>query len=240
MGFLARCCLATGTAPSAAPIRFFGESYRDFAVGDFDNDGIDEIVTASWPAAVTSEVRVWDLLPNGTVYWNRLFYSSSAASQIRAADCDLDGKPDLILAGAATPSIEVWRNQGGYEFTQAQIGDTGTPIVQMVLSDFNRDNRPDLVVHHTGTNRRISVFLGDGSGGFRRSFSQQDNPSSGLAVGDFNGDGRSDILLAGWTHRVFYGHGDGTFQAPRDNSGKLGRVAVAELSGDGCTDFIIT
>src|SRR5262249_2532086 len=89
---------------------------------------------------------------------------------------------------------------------------------------------------------------GDGAGHFQRSF--QYPTGQVVAVGDFNGDGKPDLVIADnpleantTVIRVFKGNGDGTFQAPINTtaviqSSNADVVAVAaDFNGDGKADL---
>jgi hypothetical protein len=70
-----------------------------------------------------------------------------------------------------------------------------------------------------------------------------DGPSS-VAVGDFNGDGRPDLVVAnewGSTVTVLLGNGDGAFQAAQsyDVDGGSSSVAVGDFNGDGHLDLAV-
>jgi hypothetical protein len=63
-------------------------------------------------------------------------------------------------------------------------------------------------------------------------------------VGDFNGDGKLDVLVANTVNNnvsVFLGNGDGTFQAPRTSAVGLkpSSVAVGDFNGDGKLDLAV-
>lgn len=61
--------------------------------------------------------------------------------------------------------------------------------------------------------------------------------SGAIAVGDFNGDGKPDIALAGGNVSVLIGNGDGTFQTPVSYSLSGLFVVVADFNGDGKSDI---
>ena len=88
----------------------------------------------------------------------------------------------------------------------------------------------------------VSVLLGNGDGTFQAQ--RQLSPSARLrtrvAVGDFNGDGKPDLVVGqhatATTVSVLLGNGDGTFQAAgqlRRRGGPRSSVAVGDFNGDG-------
>jgi hypothetical protein len=98
----------------------------------------------------------------------------------------------------------------------------------VTVADFNRDGNPDLAVVNAGpssASQSVSVLLGDGRPSFRPASTtniQNSGAATGVAesaaVGDFNGDGQTDLALntagpAGPAVEVLLGKGDGTFQA---------------------------
>ncbi len=66
----------------------------------------------------------------------------------------------------------------------------------------------------------------------------------GVAVTDFNGDGKPDLAVANNTSNevsVLLGNGDGTFQAARNFAADIypDSVAVGDFNGDGRPDLVV-
>jgi hypothetical protein len=125
---------------------------------------------------------------------------------------------------------------------------TGQRPIAAVTGLFNSDPYRDIVVL-TADSGDLSVFLGDGLGGFVEQFTvgptgqlvrlSAGNLPSGLTAHDINGDGRLDLLIGNEYGDVLslLGNGDGTFQ-PYQRAGGQITLAVADLNGDGHNDFV--
>jgi hypothetical protein len=94
------------------------------------------------------------------------------------------------------------------------------------------------------------VFLGNGDGTFNHLVASLTMPSvsttpAQLFVGDFNHDGKPDLLAAynanlgsGDNLYLFVGNRDGTFQSPTLLFSHFGPLAVADLNHDGYLDLV--
>jgi len=118
---------------------------------------------------------------------------------------------------------------------------TGQPTFA-TTADFNNDGIPDLAVALYYP-KYIAVLLGAGDGTFPRRFfiSKTGFTNIGdLAVGDFNEDGKADMVGISVGIDFYAGNGDGTFQllssSPFNGIGAL-RMVVADFNHDGHLDI---
>ena len=87
------------------------------------------------------------------------------------------------------------------------------------------------------------MALGNGDGTFQGFISTSPTRVAVAAVGDFNGDGKADLVTP--LQGILLGNGDGTFQTPIAypagivNSGAT-VMAVADFNGDGNADLATT
>jgi len=117
----------------------------------------------------------------------------------------------------------------------------------VLIADFNNDGKADLALSIADIGDLV-VQLGQGNGKFTNmTVSSFSNPQSDVyipvATGDFNGDGKTDLVVWGTRTknvRLFIGNGDGTFQLPATIATSNNFPGVAgDFNGDGKTDLAI-
>src|SRR5262249_13822246 len=167
-----------------------------------------------------------------------------------------DGIPDLATANEGDDSVSVLLGTGGGRFGPPRVFSTGpgTQPFGIAAGDFNGDGIPDLVVSDGGTTpstgQSLSVLLGNGDGTLQppRMFRIGPDPCTcsarGVAVADFNGDGRLDIAVAdgGSTVDILFGNGDGTFRTPVRypvGAAAPASIVVADFNRDGKPDIAV-
>ncbi len=134
--------------------------------------------------------------------------------------------------------------------------DSGGPsTTAMILADVNGDRKMDIIVVNSGPdsngNSTVGVMLGNGDGTFQPAvtYDTGDPRSSTVAVGDFNGDGKLDLVLgnSGIANSVsaLLGNGDGTFQPAvvystgSDYDNPSMPILISDLNRDGNGDVIV-
>lgn len=180
--------------------------------------------------------------------------SSYLVNAIAVADIDGNGIPDILglvstdLGGTPTQgyvSTRLQSSTGAYAMP-TRFG-VGTGPANFVVADVNGDGRPDLVVANAN-DHTVSVRLADPArAGFFLPATVLATPGRtplDVAVGDLNGDGRMDIVVAASGANsvlVFTQTATGAFNPPVAYAvgGDPQAVTVADLDGNGLTDIAV-
>jgi hypothetical protein len=224
------------------------------AVGDFDNDGKLDLATLSFDLefAHVSMLRGRGdgtfQPPIDTVIWEEPL-------AMAAADFNADGRSDLVYSFTdlmnwehTVVAVLLSDGQGGFTLPVDRINElNGTNPVGLAVGDVNADGRVDVVTANdqAGT---VSVLLGNGDGTLSYDWHSPRDFAAGLspravAVGDFTGDGKADLVVAGQSVNMLAGRGDGTFDTTISHpvsGGPHTAVGTADFNADGRRDAIVT
>lgn len=164
--------------------------------------------------------------------------------------------PAPILAGpgpGSAPAVQVFDRQAGTNLGSLPVFNAAfTGGARVASADVTGDNVPDIIAGAGPGNGSRVVVLDGTTFQVVRDFNAFEPAFQGgvfVAAGDFNGDGRADLVVSpdeggGPRVRVLSGSDGSTladFFAIEDPNFRGGaRVAVGDLSGDGTNDLIVT
>ena len=244
-----------------APISLGTLVPNSLVTGDFTGNGRADLAVVGVDSA-SGEGEVEVLLSNndGTFQIMRpINLGGLEPSFLATGEFAGDGRTGLAVAGvdSATGEGEVEvllnNNDGTLQATSPiNLGDLGPS--SFVMGDFTGDGRADLAVlgvDSASGQSEVDVLLGnaEGTSEIILPINLGDFGPSSLVAGDFRGNGRSDVAVAGVDPatgqgevEVLLGNGDGTFQiAPPINLGDLAPSSLVggDFAGDGRVDLAV-
>jgi Subtilase family/FG-GAP-like repeat len=257
-------------------------SIYGLAVVDLNGDGKPEVIAVSQDTDKTI-VLVNDGKGNldgptggyvGYVTGGQQGAVNAPYSNFLVQDVNGDGKPDLTFVEGEQYYSTPWKfgvmlNDGTGHFgtpTLTPMADYGNPPWGYVLADFRNTGRPDLVVATSGyqgkQNADLVFVANNGAGAFGNAKVTLLDPAqvgmlSLIAAGDFNNDGKLDLVGAITVAQTspgaqpfalvtFVGNGDGTFRTAATSQTFGGNAAdtprmvfVGDYNRDGKLDVLV-
>jgi hypothetical protein len=166
-------------------------------VGDFNGDGKADIL---WQNSSSGEVYIWFM--NGSTITSQASPETVAPSTgwvIKGmGDFNGDGKSDILWQNTTSGEVYIWFMNGSTITSQASP-ETVAPSTGWVIKgvgDFNGDGNADILWQNS-TNGEVYIWLMNGTAITSQASPETVAPSSGWVIkgiGDFNADGKSDIL----------------------------------------------
>ncbi len=201
------------------PENFKGIWQSSAAWGDFNNDGTLDLVISgkdnidnNISKAVTKLYR-----NNGDGAFTEINTEIAGVftGSVSWGDFNNDGLLDLLVTGDrkfemfgfAAAYTAIYRNQGDETFVKENITLPGMINSTGIWADINNDGNIDILL--SGSNSALGIepltklFLNDGDGNFTESTDSLQNLAYSVASwGDFNNDGKLDLILSGYDKNI--------------------------------------
>ncbi|MBA3470218.1 MAG: VCBS repeat-containing protein [Herpetosiphonaceae bacterium] len=240
---------------------------QQWMAGDVNGDGRSDFMMVYNAAG---QVRLHAALSNGDGTYSLTSqdtgwgFHPTPTSQWLVGDPNGDGRSDFLMVYNHNNQVRLHaalsNGNGTYSLTSQDTGWawTAPPNEQWIVSDINGDGNSDLsMIYNAGGAVRLHAALSNGDGTY--ALTNQDTPWSWSdkhhwMVGDVNGDGRSDVMMAGihGPHDGYSGEhvvlhtatskGDGTYVFSGQDQGwawsKYSRWFPGDINGDGKSDFM--
>ena len=223
-------------------------SWQIAGTGDFNGDGRDDILWRNTDGQLSN----WLATASGGFTQNNANAAavvSTAWQVVGTGDFNGDGRDDILWRNT-NGTVTDWLGTaaGGFianDANAARFVPTSWTVVG--TGDFNGDGRDDILWRNS--NGQVSNWLGQANGGFilndANALTNVDTAWKVVGTGDFNGDGRDDILwrndngqLSNWL-----GQANGGFVNNGAVSGAFvplawSVVAIGDYNGDGRDDIL--
>ncbi len=231
--------------PASQP-QVTGSVEDKLAVADFNLDGHPDIALVTYLGPGSSEVAVLNGNGDGTFGLGYTSPLSLYSYGVTTADTNGDGMPELLLVETDSvylANLLVFENEGQGTFAAPQVYLTQPDAANVAVVTPGPAGHPEaIVVPSEGS--FATVFRSNASGAFSvLTAFEATNPPYGLSQGDFNGDGREDLVgldESGIHTYLNTGNNKSLFTAlpvhPFTPYASLAALATGDFNGDGRLD----
>ncbi|MBA3915381.1 MAG: VCBS repeat-containing protein [Acidobacteriales bacterium] len=170
------------------------EGVSAVAVGDFNRDGnLDLVSTESSKSFSGSAVLLGDGAGHFTV--GQQLPIAKPGFGVAVGDLNGDGLLDFVALNFFGNTVEAFLGKGDGTFSGAVTSKTSYSPSWVVLADFNRDGKLDVLTTNNDDGEFATLMFGSGDGTFsgKQTYWIEGGLGSPAVTGDFNGDGAPDV-----------------------------------------------
>jgi hypothetical protein len=200
--------------------RFDGQGMADAAVGDFDGDGVSDVMRRRSSG--------WQMSKSAREEWTPLNSLNTQVSALRFGDFVGDARTDIIRDAG-----DHWQVSDGGQAGWARLLTTNKALSDAAFHDFGGDGKTD-------------VFFADGNGWtiiesfeplVRRHYNEPFKLSE-LRFGQFTGDGKTDVVRKEGPYWYVWDRGTQAWNYLNTSNFALKDLTFADFNGDGVTDIL--
>ncbi|HEX5732230.1 MAG TPA: FG-GAP-like repeat-containing protein [Blastocatellia bacterium] len=246
---------ATGNFTQAATSSIaVGDLPQSVAIGDFNLDGKSDLAVANFGPDENLTILLGDGAGNFTEPASSPEGAGVDPFSVAVGDFNLDGRPDLAVAKqGSNVTILIGDATGNFTETATSPESTGTNPQSVAVGDFNLDGRSDLAVaNRIGSS--VTILLNTCAvRPCLTNYTWVTRPPrrvgfipQSLAAGDFNLDGRTDLVTPNEVSddvTILLGDGTGNFIEPATSPERViseaQSVTVSDFNLDGKPDLAV-
>ncbi|MBI5364141.1 MAG: VCBS repeat-containing protein [Planctomycetes bacterium] len=179
----------------------------------------------------------------------RVYDAGPTPEAVEAADMDLDGDLDLVVADSCLPQVRVLWNDGAGAFETFTDLSTWDPVRAVLVGDLDGDGDADVVALESYTDAHVLVFTNQDGVLVLAQRLLVDANGARPDLGDLDGDGQPELVLCAYTNAQSAEHGflvlpnqAGIFGAPVfhgvGGSTPMTDTELADFDGDDDLDVV--